>query len=70
MALFALLCLLLLCLTLSSEPVAASALTAEEEAAIEQLQEEVQKLLDALDTEELEAYLATLPQYEGGDLKD
>ena len=70
MALFALLCLLLLCLTLSSEPVAASALTAEEEAAIEQLQEEVQKLLEALDTEELEAYLATLPQYEGGDLKE
>ena len=70
MALFALLCLLLLCLTLSSEPVAASALTAEEEAAIEQLQEEVQKLLDALDTEELEAYLATLPQYEGRDLKE
>ena len=69
-ALFALLCLLLLCLTLSSEPVAASALTAEEEAAIEQLQEEVQKLLDALDTEELEAYLATLPQYEGSDLKE
>lgn len=70
MALFALLCLLLLCLTLSSEPVAASALTAEEEAVIEQLQEEVQKLLDALDTEELEAYLATLPQYEGSDLKE
>ena len=70
MALFALLCLLLLCLTLSSEPVAASALTAEEEAAIEQLQEEVQKLLEALDTEELEAYLATLPQYEGSDLKE
>lgn len=70
MALFALLCLLLLCLTLSSEPVAASALTAEEEAAIEQLREEVQKLLDALDTEELEAYLATLPQYEGSDLKE
>lgn len=70
MALFALLCLLLLCLTLSSEPVAASALTAEEEAAIEQLQEEVQKLLDALDTEELETYLATLPQYEGSDLKE
>ena len=70
MALFALLCLLLLCLALSSEPVAASALTAEEEAAIEQLQEEVQKLLDALDTEELEAYLATLPQYEGSDLKE
>lgn len=70
MALFALLCLLLLCLTLSSEPVAASALTAEEEAAIEQLQEEVQKLLDALDTEELEAYLATLPQYEGSDIKE
>ena len=70
MALFALLFLLLLCLTLSSEPVAASALTAEEEAAIEQLQEEVQKLLDALDTEELEAYLATLPQYEGSDLKE
>lgn len=70
MALFALLCLLLLCLTPSSEPVAASALTAEEEAAIEQLQEEVQKLLDALDTEELEAYLATLPQYEGSDLKE
>ena len=70
MALFALLCLLLLCLTLSSEPVAASALTAEEEAAIAQLQEEVQKLLEALDTEELEAYLATLPQYEGSDLKE
>ena len=70
MALFALLCLLLLCLTPSSEPVAASALTAEEEAAIEQLQEEVQKLLEALDTEELEAYLATLPQYEGSDLKE
>ena len=70
MALFALLCLLLLCLTLSSEPVAASALTAEEEVAIEQLQEEVQKLLEALDTEELEAYLATLPQCEGSDLKE
>ena len=70
MALFALLCLLLLCLTPSSEPGAASALTAEEEAAIEQLQEEVQKLLEALDTEELEAYLATLPQYEGSDLKE
>lgn len=70
MALLALLCLLLLCLTLSSGSVAASALTAEEEAAIEQLQEEVGELLDALDTEELEAYLATLPQYEGSDLKE
>ena len=45
-----------------SEPIAASAFTAEEETAIEELREEVRKLLQALDTEDLEAYLETLQQ--------
>ena len=53
-----------------SEPIAASAFTAEEETAIEELREEVRKLLEALDTEELEAYLETLPQYEAGSIKE
>lgn len=53
-----------------SEPIVASAFTAEEETAIEELQEEVRKLLEALDTEELEAYLETLPQYEAGSIKE
>ncbi len=53
-----------------SEPIAASAFTAEEETAIEELREEVRKLLEALDTEDLEAYLETLPQYEAGSIKE
>lgn len=53
-----------------SEPIVASAFTAEEETAIEELREEVRKLLEALDTEELEAYLETLPQYEAGSIKE
>ena len=53
-----------------SEPIVASAFTAEEETAIEELREEVRNLLEALDTEELEAYLETLPQYEAGSIKE
>ena len=53
-----------------SEPIVASAFTAEEETAIEELREEVRKLLEALDTEDLEAYLETLPQYEAGSIKE
>ena len=67
---FATIAMLCVLIFLPTSELTAFALTAEEEAAIEALQEEVRELLDALDTEELEEYLNSLPQYQGGDLKD
>lgn len=62
--------LLLLALGIGGNGANASAYTAEEEAALEQLQTQVQELLDALDTQELQEYLDSLAQFGGQDIKD
>ena len=62
--------LLLLALGIGGSGAKASAYTAEEEAALEQLQTQVQELLDALDTQELQEYLDSLAQFGGQDIKD
>lgn len=48
----------------------AAAYTPEEEAALEELRDEVDQLLDALDTEELQAYLDSLTEFQGRDIKE
>lgn len=62
--------LLLLALGIGGSGAKASAYTTEEEAALEQLQTQVQELLDALDTQELQEYLDSLAQFGGQDIKD
>ena len=62
--------LLLLALGIGGSGTKASAYTTEEEAALEQLQTQVQELLDALDTQELQEYLDSLAQFGGQDIKD
>lgn len=62
--------LLLLALGIGESGAKASAYTTEEEAALEQLQTQVQELLDALDTQELQEYLDSLAQFGGQDIKD
>ena len=62
--------LLLLALGIGESGAKASAYTTEEEAAHEQLQTQVQELLDALDTQELQEYLDSLAQFGGQDIKD
>lgn len=47
----------------------ASAYTAEEQAALDRLEEQVEDLLASLDTAELEEYLQTLSQFDGKDVK-
>lgn len=48
----------------------ADAYTPEEEAALEELQDKVDELLEALDTEELQAYLDSLTEFRGMDIKE
>ena len=48
----------------------ASAYTAEEQAALDRLEEQVENLLASLDTAELEEYLQTLSQFDGKDVKE
>lgn len=60
--------LLLLCF--SGNPVAASAYTSEEQEALDRLEEEVEELLGALDTDELQAYLDSFDEYRGKDVKE
>ena len=52
------------------ESVTAAAYTAEEEEALEALLGEVDELLSALDTEELQAYLDGFSEYKGKDIKE
>ena len=60
--------LLLLCF--SGTPVTASAYTSEEQEALDRLEEEVEELLGALDTDELQAYLDSFDEYRGKDVKE
>lgn len=66
--------LLVLCLValLAAVPqtVRASAAGEEESAAMEELQKNIQDLLDSLDTSELQAYLDTLSDWKGVDVKE
>ena len=48
----------------------ASAYTAEEQAALDRLEEHVEDLLASLDTAELEEYLQTLSQFDGKDVRE
>ena len=48
----------------------ASAYTAEEQAALDRLEEQVEDLLASLDTAELEEYLQTLSQFDGKDVRE
>ena len=67
---FAALLLLAACVLCGASPVAAAAFTAEEEEAIAELRAKAEELLKALDTQELEAYLKTLPDFEKTQLKE
>ncbi|HIY99481.1 MAG TPA: stage III sporulation protein AE [Firmicutes bacterium] len=63
--------LLLILVGVAGGPVAeADAYTPEEEAALEELQDKVDELLEALDTEELQAYLDSLTEFSGMDIKE
>ena len=63
--------LLLILVGVAGGPVAeAAAYTPEEEAALEELQDKVDELLEALDTEELQAYLDSLTEFRGMDIKE
>ncbi len=63
--------LLLILVGVAGGPVAeADAYTPEEEAALEELQDKVDELLEALDTEELQAYLDSLTEFRGMDIKE
>ena len=50
--------------------IAAEAYTQEEEEALEELDEQVKELLEALDTEDLQEYLDSLEDYQGTDIKE
>ena len=50
--------------------IAAEAYTQEEEEALEELDEQVKELLEALDTEDLREYLDSLEDYQGTDIKE
>ena len=63
--------LLLILVGVAGDPVGeAAAYTPEEEAALEELQDKVDELLEALDTEELQAYLDSLTEFSGMDIKE
>ena len=63
--------LLLILVGTAGSPVGeAAAYTPEEEAALEELQDKVDELLEALDTEELQAYLDSLTEFRGMDIKE
>ena len=63
--------LLLILVGVAGGPVGeAAAYTPEEEAALEELQDKVDELLESLDTEELQAYLDSLTEFRGMDIKE
>ena len=63
--------LLLILVGVAGDPVGeAAAYTPEEEAALEELQDKVDELLESLDTEELQAYLDSLTEFRGMDIKE
>ena len=63
--------LLLILVGVAGGPVGeAAAYTPEEEAALEELQDKVDELLEALDTDELQAYLDSLTEFRGMDIKE
>ncbi len=68
--LIALFASVLLLLFFSGTPVTASAYTSEEQEALDRLEEEVEELLDSLDTDELQAYLDSFDEYRGKDVKE
>ena len=70
LAALAVLAVLLVMICFSGGSVHAYAYTAEEQAALDQLEEEVRELLEALNTDELQAYLDSLSQFEGTEIKD
>ena len=61
--------LLIVLLCIGQNSVSALAYTSEEEEALEELQQQIEELLDALDTEELQEYLSSFAQFEEMDLK-
>lgn len=63
--------LLLILVGVDGGPAAeADAYTPEEEAALEELRDKVDELLEALDTDELQAYLDSLTEFRGMDIKE
>lgn len=54
----------------SGGPVRAYAASAEEDAAMEELEEKIEELLSSLDTEELQKYLDSLSDFEGTSVKE
>ena len=54
----------------SGGPVRAFAASAEEDAAMEELEEKIEELLSSLDTEELQKYLDSLSDFEGTSVKE
>lgn len=54
----------------SGGPVHAYAASAEEDAAMEELEEKIEELLSSLDTEELQKYLDSLSDFEGTSVKE
>lgn len=69
-ALLAFLAILLAVVLFSGTSAPVAAYTSEEQAALDKLEEQVQDLLDSLDTEELEEYLDSLSQFDGKDVKE
>ena len=57
-------------LFIGNTAIPAQAYTPEEEEALQELQQQIDELLDALDTEELQEYLHSITQLEGADLKE
>ncbi len=62
--------LLVISVFFGGEQRTASAYSAEEEAALEELEQYVKDLLGELDTEDLQKYLDSFSDYEGGNIKD
>ena len=67
---FLLSAILLIVVLFAGGGLTADAYTQEEEEALAELDAQVEELLDALDTEELQAYLETLQDYDGADIKE
>lgn len=68
--LLALLAIFFLLLSSTGERQAASAYTAEEQEALDELQAQVEELLAQLDTQELQEYLEGFSEFEGKDVKE